>query len=222
MLARYRKRHPGSTLVQLLFFDFCREGVLFFLVLFYRLKRVGVHKVPAEGGVLMVANHQSFLDPPAIAVGIRHRQADFLARGGLFNFKPFGWLIKNLHAMPIKQGAGDAGAMKITIAKLNAGKMMVVFPEGSRTSDGEMLEFQRGIAVLIKRANCQIVPVGIAGAFDVWPRTKKLPRLLTKRIVVCFGDPIDSSELMADGTDAAIETLFDRVQVLANQAQAHR
>lgn len=222
MLSRYRQRHPGSNLAQLLFFDVCREGALFTLVLFYRLKRVDVHKVPAQGGVLMVANHQSFLDPPAIAVGIRHRQADFLARGGLFNFKPFGWLIKNLHAMPIKQGAGDAGAMKVTIAKLNAGKMMVVFPEGSRTSDGQMLEFQRGIAVLIKRADCQIVPVGIAGAFDVWPRTKKIPRLFTKRIVVCFGDPIDSDELLAEGTDQAIATLAQRVQALATQAQSHR
>ncbi len=222
MLARYRQRHPGSNIAQLIFFDVFREGALFVLVLFYRLKRVDVHNVPAQGGVLMVANHQSFLDPPAIAVGIRHRQADFLARGGLFNFKPFGWFIKNLHAMPIKQGAGDAGAMKVTIAKLNAGKMMVVFPEGSRTSDGQMLEFQRGIAVLIKRADCKIVPVGIAGAFDVWPRTKKFPRLFTRRIVVCFGDPIDSDELLAEGTDHAIATLADRVQILATQAQSHR
>lgn len=222
MLARYAKRHPGSTIAQLLFFDFCRECVLFFLVFFYRLKRVGVHNVPADGAVLMVANHQSFYDPPAIAVGIRHRQTDFLARGGLFNFKPFGWLIKQLHAMPIKQGAGDAGAMKATIVKMNAGKMMVVFPEGSRTDDGEMHKFQRGIAVLIKRTDCKIVPVGIAGAYQVWPRTRKFPRIFTKRIVVCFGEPIDSHDLMANGTDEAIESLFERVKALTEQAETYR
>lgn len=222
MLARYRKHHPGSTLSQLLFFDIFREGALFVLVLLYRLKRVDVRNVPAEGGVLMVANHQSFLDPPAIAVGIRHRQADFLAREGLFGFKVFGWFIKNLHAMPIKQGAGDTGAMKLTIAKLNAGKMMIVFPEGSRTYDGDVHEFQRGIAVLIKRADCQIVPVGISGAYDVWPRTRKYPRLFSKRIVVCFGEPIDPQELMSEGTDHAIATLAERVQSLVAKADTFR
>ncbi len=222
MLARYRQRHPGSSLASLLFFDVCREIVLFLLVLFYRLKRVNVHHVPATGAVLMVANHQSFLDPPAVAVGIRHRQTDFLARGGLFSFKPFGWLIKQLHAMPIKQGAGDAGAMKATIAKMNAGKMMVVFPEGSRTPDGEMHPFQRGIAVLLKRTDCQIVPVGIAGAFDAWPRQKKLPRLFTKRIVVCYGEPIDAKSLMAGGTDEALDTLSQRVRALVDQAKSYQ
>lgn len=222
MLTRYRKKHPGSSLASLFFFDFCREGLLVFFNIIYRLKRVGVEHVPAEGGVLMVANHQSFFDPPAIAIGVRHRQADFLARGGLFNFKPFGWLIKQLHAMPIKQGAGDAGAMKATIQRLNDGKMMIVFPEGARTSDGEMLDFQRGIAVLIKRANCQIVPVGIAGAFDAWPRTKKLPRLFSKRIVVCYGEPIDTKVLMEQGTDEAISTLYERVHELVGQAQSHQ
>ncbi len=222
MFARYRQRHPGSSLVSLVFFDCCREVVLFLLVLFYRLKRIGVGHVPSSGAVLMVANHQSFLDPPAVAVGIRHRQTDFLARGGLFSFKPFGWLIKQLHAMPIKQGAGDAGAMKATIAKMNAGKMMVVFPEGSRTPDGEMHPFQRGIAVLLKRTDCQIVPVGIAGAFDAWPRHKKLPRLFTKHIVVCYGEPIDAKALMEAGTDQALDTLFEQVQGLVAQAQSHR
>ncbi len=170
----------------------------------------------------MLANHQSFLDPPAVAVGIRHRQTDFLARGGLFNFKPFGWLIKQLHAMPIKQGTGDAGAMKATIAKMNAGKMMVVFPEGSRTPDGQMHPFQRGIAVLLKRTDCQIVPVGIAGAFDAWPRQKKLPRLFTKRIVVCYGEPINAKALMEAGTDQALDTLFEQVQTLVVQAQSYQ
>lgn len=222
MLSTYRKRHPGSTLAQLIFFDLCREISLLVMRLFFRLKADGIERIPQEGAVLMVANHQSFLDPPAIAVAIRHRQTDFLARGGLFTFKPFGWLIKQLHAMPIKQGKGDAGAMKMTIAKLNAGKMMVVFPEGSRTPDGQMHHFQRGITILLKKTSCQIVPVGIDGAFEAWPRTKKLPNLFTKDIVVCFGDPIDSNELMAQGTDQAIETLYQEVQTLTKRAHGLR
>ena len=124
--------------------------------------------------------------------------------------------------MPIKQGAGDAGAMKTTIAKMNQGKMMIVFPEGARTDDGEIQPFQRGIAVLIKRADCQIVPVGIAGAYEAWPRASKFPRLFAKRVVVCYGEPIDSNELMEHGTDQAIKTLEVKVKALVEQAQAYR
>ena len=222
MLAKYRRHHPGSSLASLLFYDLIRESALLILQVFYRLKRVRVKNVPREGAVLLVANHQSFLDPPIVSSAIRHRHTDFLARGGLFKFKPFGWLISTLHSTPIKQGAGDAGAMKATIAKMKEGKMMLVFPEGSRTEDGQMHEFQRGIAVLLKRADCQVVPVGIEGAFDVWPRTRKIPRLFTKRIVVCFGDPVDSNKLMANGTDQAIETLRQSVATLVEEAKSFR
>jgi len=222
MFARYHQRHPGSSLATLLFYDLIRESALLILRVLYRLRRVRVGNVPAQGAVLLVANHQSFLDPPIVSSAIRHRHTDFLARGGLFKFKPFGWLISTLHSTPIKQGAGDTGAMKATLNKLAQGKMMLVFPEGSRTSDGQIQTFQRGIAVLLKRAHCQVVPVGIAGAFDAWPRTRKLPKLLSKRIVVCFGDPIDSDTLMSEGTDDAIATLYERVETLVDEAQGRR
>lgn len=186
--------------------------------MFYRHTRIDVRKVPSTGSVLMVANHVSFLDPPTVAAGIRHRQTDFLARGGLFHFKLFGWLIKQLNSTPIKQGSGDAGAMKATLKKLAEGKMMLVFPEGSRSDDGDMHEFQRGVAVLLKRAHCQVVPVGIAGAYEAWPRKNRLPRIFTKRIVVCYGDPIPSDELIEMGTEQALSTLHDRVQQLVIQA----
>lgn len=222
MFARFRQRHPGSSLASLAFYDLFRMFGLSVLRVVYRLKRVHVSNVPRTGSVLLIANHQSFLDPPIVGTPITHRHTDFLARGGLFKFKPFGWLITMLHSTPIKQGAGDAGAMKATIAKLGEGKMMLVFPEGSRTDDGELQTFQRGVALLLKRSDCQVVPVGIAGAFDVWPRSRKFPKLFTKKIVVSYGEPIGSKDLMANGTEEAIATLYERVEALVAEAQTHR
>lgn len=222
MLARYRKRHPGSTIAQLLFYDLIRETALLILRLFYRMRSVDVTNIPREGAVLIIANHQSFFDPPIVSSVIRHRHTDFLARGGLFKFKPFGWTIRQLNSTPINQGAGDAGAMKETLRKLGEGKMMLVFPEGSRTHDGNMQEFQRGVAVLLKRAHCQVVPVGIAGAFDAWPRTRRFPKLFARRIAVCYGQPIASDELMSKGTDQAIATLYERVKELVAKAESNR
>lgn len=178
--------------------------------------------VPREGPVLLVANHQSFYDPPAIGGGIRHRHSDFLARDSLFKFKPFGWLISMLNSTPIRQGSGDAGAMKATIEKMHNGRMMLVFPEGSRTPNGELQRFQRGAAVLLKRAHCQVVPVGIAGAYEAWPRRRKLPIPFRDKIVVCYGKPIGSDTLMEDGADAALQRLRSEVERLKEQAETLR
>ena len=222
MFARYRLRHPGSSLASLLFYDGFRLFAFTILRVFYRLRSIDVHHVPRTGPVLLIANHQSYFDPPIVGSPIHHRHTDFLARGGLFKFKPFGWVITILHSTPIKQGAGDTGAMKATIAKLEQGKMVLVFPEGSRTDDGQLQEFQRGIALLLKRAPCQVVPVGIVGAFDAWPRSRTFPKIFTKRIIVCYGQAIDSKDLMSQGTDHAIQTLHQRVGELLAKAQGQR
>ena len=222
MFQRYRLRHPGSSLPHLWFFDICRETALWYFFIVHRLRRVDVMNIPREGPVLLIANHQSFYDPPAIGSGIRHRHADFLARASLFKFKPFGWLISTLNSTPIKQGAGDAGAMKATIEKMRNGRMMLVFPEGARSPDGDLQVFQRGVAVLLKRAHCQVVPVGISGAFEAWPRWNKLPTPFRHKIVVCYGQPISSDELMAEGTDVALERLRNEVQTLFERAKSIR
>lgn len=222
MLTRYRLRHPGSSLPRLWFFDLCRESVLWYFRIFHRLRRVDVGNIPREGPVLLVANHQSFYDPPAIGGGIRHRHSDFLARASLFKFRPFGWLISTLNSTPIKQGAGDAGAMKATIEKMKNGRMMLVFPEGARSPDGEIKAFQRGAAVLLKRAHCQVVPVGIAGAYRAWPRTRKLPIPFRDKIVVVYGEPISSDELMRGSADEALGHLRERVIALHERAESLR
>ncbi len=191
-------------------------------IVVYRRRRQGVENVPLDGGVLLVANHQSFFDPPLIGGALSTRDTDFLARGGLFDFKPFGWVISKLNATPIKQGAGDTGAMKEIIKRLNEHKAVLVFPEGSRTEDGSVQPFERGISVLLKRANCVVVPVGIAGVFDVWPRHKRFPRLFTRPVAVVYGEPIDTKELLVNGPDEAIQTIQQRVEEMVAKAEELR
>jgi len=219
MFAKVFAKHPGSSLLQIAFFNFCRWVVHALFIVVYRRRRVGLENVPRTGGVLLVANHQSFFDPPLIGSSLTTRDTDFLARGGLFSFKPFGWLISKLNATPIKQGAGDTGAMKEIIKRLNEKKAVLVFPEGSRTDDGTIQPFARGISVLLKRANCVVVPVGIAGVYEVWPRHKRLPRLFTRPVAVVYGEPIESKELIEHGADQAIQTIQSRVQDLVKIAE---
>lgn len=204
---------PQPGIAQRLLYHFCRALVALLTVVFYRARSFGAHRVPATGAVLLVANHQSHLDPPLIGVAV-HRPLWFVARIGLFSFRPLGWLLGALNSIAIRQGESDASAIRALIARLEAGGAVLIFPEGSRTHDGKMHAFARGAAVLIKRTRCPVVPVAVEGCFDAWPRSRLLPRLWRRRVAVSFGEPIGHDELMAAGPDAALERLSREIEAL--------
>lgn len=212
MLSRFRQKRPGTPLGQMLFYEIIRRSVRILFGVIYRLRVRGLEHLPPTGAVLIVANHQSFLDPPAIgsAVGVRH--LDFVARLGLFqSSRAFGWLIHTLNSVPIKEEGGDAAAIKEILRRLDAGRAVLIFPEGSRSEDGAMEPFKRGVAVLVKRAKCPVMPAAVEGCFDAWSRHQKRPRVTGARIAVAFGEPIGHDELMKDGADAALTRLSSEV-----------
>lgn len=174
-----------------------------------------------DGPVLVVANHQSYLDPPLVGCAMPQRQFDFLARAGLFDVKWLKPLITVLHSVPIKENGSDPASIKEILRRLEAGRVVLVFPEGSRTMTGEMGEFKRGVALLLKRAKCPVLPVGISGAYDAWPRGGK-PRPFSRRVIVQVGEPIGYEELMADGPDGALARLRDEVSMLVQSASKLR
>lgn len=185
--------------------------------LFYRYRAYGSRRVPEQGAVLLVANHQSYLDPPAIGVGVGHRHLDFVARLGLFGGAVLAWFLKQFNSLPIREQGGDTGAIKEILRRLDEGRAVLIFPEGSRTVDGAMTEFKRGIAVLVKRSGCPVVPIAIEGAFNAWPRQRKWPAIFGKRVAVAFGEAIEHDELMKEGADAALLRLATETQRLRMQ-----
>lgn len=154
---------------------------------FFDLRVYGETNVPLTGGVLLVSNHQSNIDPIFIAAKLP-RVLAFLAKSQLFEPWGLNWLIRNCNAFPVKQGKGDVGAMKQTIGLLQGGQAVLVFPEGSRSPDGNLQHIAAGAALVVKRAKVPVVPLVIDGAYDVWPRHRKLPRLGPVRVK--FGTPM--------------------------------
>jgi len=212
-----RAKQPGSSLPALLFYEFVAWAIRVLTRVFYRAEAIDTHLVPGTGPVLLAANHQSFLDPPLIGVRVRHRHLNFLARAGLFRFKPFGAIIAALNALPINDEGGDLGAMKETLARLQQGRAILIFPEGSRCDDGAVAAFKRGVALLVKKAKCPVVPVAIEGAFDAWPNARLAPRLFGCRVYVKFGPPIPHDELMVHGPEAALESLRVRIDAMRHE-----
>lgn len=214
-----RARRPHSTLFALILYEgLCKLLRLIFRVC-YRMRADGYERVPAEGPALIAANHQSYIDPPAIGCVVRHRQLDFVARGGLFRFKPFAWLITQLNSIPLRENEPDTAAIKEILRRLEQGSVVLIFPEGSRTEDGAMTPFSRGVSVLVKRSKCPVIPAAIEGAYDVWPRARRLPKL-TGRLAVRYGTPIPHDELFADGPDAALRRLEREIDAMRLQLRA--
>jgi 1-acyl-sn-glycerol-3-phosphate acyltransferase len=205
------RQRPGTPLPRLAAYSFARLLTNFLLTVGYRFRVFGSERVPISGPLLIVANHQSYLDPPLIGAAIRRRHLDFIARAGLFESPLLARIISTFNSIPIREEGGDAAAIKEVLRRLEAGRAVLIFPEGTRSPDGAMRPFKRGVAVLVKRARCPVLPVAVEGAFDAWPRDRGRPKFWGRRLAVCIGEPIPYSELMAQGGDAALARLEQEI-----------
>jgi 1-acyl-sn-glycerol-3-phosphate acyltransferase len=174
------------------FYYLIRTPVNLFFMTFYGVRFYGRNNMPDEGGVVVVSNHQSHFDPPLIAAGLR-RRLNFLARKSLFRFPFFARLIDLLDAIPLDiEGIGFEG-IKESLKRLRYGEMVLVFPEGARTWDGEIAPFLQGSLILAQRSKATILPTALSGCYEAWPRMKKFPCLWGK-IRVIYGKPIPYTE----------------------------
>jgi 1-acyl-sn-glycerol-3-phosphate acyltransferase len=194
-------------------YSFMRALLRIFTTVWFDLKVYGTENVPQTGGVLLVSNHQSFLDPPLIGVQLR-RKASYLAKSGLFENPVFGWIIRNCNAFPVRQGEGDVGAVKETIRRLREGHMLTVFPEGGRTEDGELQPILNGAALVVRKAQVPIVPIAIEGSFKAWPKHRKIWQRSPVRVLI--GKPAVVHDMKAkeitEFIDQQIRELFTELR----------
>lgn len=169
--------------------------------LLFRFEYSGGKNVPATGPLLVVSNHQSHLDPVLLGIA-SPRQVGALARASLFVW-PFSWLIRSFGAVPVERGSAAAGIRAI-LGMLKAGEAMIVFPEGTRTSDGQLRPLQTGFCAIARRSGAAIVPTTIDGAYAAFPRGKVLPR--PRKIRLTFYPALDA-EAIARLTDEEIVAL---------------
>lgn len=176
--------------------------------IFFGIRYTGVENIPQAGTVLLVANHQSHLDPPLIGAGIP-RTASYLARSTLFRPRPFARLLRSFGAIPLDL-ARPLGGLKEALRRLQAGDAVLVFPEGTRSPDGEIHPFQKGFRMLAVRSQAMIVPVAIEGSFLAWPRWRRLPR--PGRVQVHFGPPLFPQDYLGLPEESFLQEVQARVE----------
>jgi len=156
---------------------------------FFHYEVVGRENLIEDGGCLVASNHVSYMDPPLI--GIAHdRAVHYLARETLF--RGFGaWLYPRWNSIPVNQEKPEVKTIKTVIRLLRSGERVVVFPEGERSWDGELLPGQPGVGLMVAKAKVPVVPLRIFGADKALPRGAGF--IKKADIVIVVGKPLDFS-----------------------------
>ncbi len=200
-----------------MWYSFCYSLVWPAFTLAFSLRTAGSQNMPRSGGALVVSNHESFLDPVLVGLAVR-RPVRYLARKTLFKGWP-GRLMESLGGVPVDHHGVAKEGLQASIRILQGGEPLVVFPEGERTHDGALQEFKPGPLLILKRAPVPVVPVGIAGAYEAFPRTSKLPLLSPfflpatgGSLAVSVGRPIPPSRWQGLGREDAMSLFREAVR----------
>lgn len=175
---------------------------------FFSYRVIGKEKLVTDGPVLIASNHESFLDPPLVGVAY-DKAVYYLARKTLFTGMG-AWLYPRLNSIPIDQDRPDMTSLKTIIKLLKQGNQVIVFPEGSRTLDGNLQPAEAGTGLIVAKSKAVVQPVRIFGARDALPRGSGKMKFCP--ITVVIGDPVTFSaeELKAKGRDD-YQKISDRI-----------
>lgn len=191
-------------------YRFCSFGARWYCRLYHRVRVEGLEHVPPTGRVLLAANHTTWVDILLLG-GFVPRHVAFVARDTLANWRWLRWTMEQCRAILIKRGAGDRGAVREMAAHLAAEDCVAIFPEGTRSRDGRLMEIKGGVLMAAKLGKAPIVPVGIEGGHRAWGRGMALP--LPRKIVMRFGPAIAADD------PQAVEKLSAALRALSRQPE---
>ena len=205
-------------------YRFVRFVLYWFLRVYYGLKVSGREHLPAEGGYILAVNHQSFLDPVILGSPVR-RFVCFMARTTLWRsrfFRCVDSLLGNI--IPVKRDYPDKNALREAVRRLGDGWVILMFPEGTRTLTGRLGSVKKGPAFLADRVDAPIVPGILKGAYEIWPKGRRFPRLLGwpfRRLQMRYGPPIELAPFRSFARRERLEritaALADRMQELFDE-----
>jgi 1-acyl-sn-glycerol-3-phosphate acyltransferase len=185
----------------------------------FQVRCWGRENFPRTGGALVCSNHQSFLDPVVIG-NSSSRPINYLARKSLFQFGPLGWLLDFVNTIPVEREGFGVGGIRETLRRLKRGEMVLLFPEGTRCNDGHIQPFKQGFSAIARRSRAALVPVGVDGAYDAWPRSERLPQFQQVRVVV--GEPLSPELVQSLDDEQLLEELRRRIIDCIAQARQQR
>jgi 1-acyl-sn-glycerol-3-phosphate acyltransferase len=182
---------------------------------FWPLRIEGAENVPRRGAAVIVCNHLSMIDPFVVGYGA-NRPVSFMAKQELFGIPFVGYWIRKLGAFPVDRSRRDPASLRTALTLLKGGELLGMFPEGTRSTSGEMLELRAGAARLAARTRTPVVPAAVFNTNHALPRGKFIR---PARIRVRFGPPFELTDLYnrndkGEGMEHALSLMKERIEGL--------
>ncbi|QPC46714.1 lysophospholipid acyltransferase family protein [Mangrovibacillus cuniculi] len=189
------------------FYSLARNVVRGVLSPLYRFEVIGKENVPSEGGILLCSNHIDNLDPPVVGITCP-RKVSFMAKEELFKVPVLGGIIRQLQAFPVKRGLSDREALRKGLKLLKEGGVLGLFPEGTRSKNGQLGKGLAGAGFFALRTNAYVVPCAIIGPYKKFATVK-----------VVYGKPIDLAEYRENraGAEEVTAVIMGEIQKLIDQ-----
>ena len=184
---------------------------------YFRWQVYHPERVPAQGPVILASNHATFLDPPLIGSGVK-RDINYMARKSLFRYPGIGAILRAVNAVPVDRDGGGAAGLKAILDRLRDGGGIVLFPEGTRTKDGNLQPARSGVGLVVAKSEAPVVPVRVFGTFDAkWGRIRLLR---PPRLAIMYGRPLQFERLRAEAKDCPKARLKEIYQEIADEIMA--
>ena len=190
------------------------SGYRLLFAVYFRWRVYHNERVPLHGPVILAANHASFLDPPLVGSGLK-RDINYLARKSLFRYPVLGWILRAVNAVPVDRDGGGAAGLKAIMERLHRGGAIILFPEGTRTLNGELQPARSGVGLTVIKSEAPVVPVRVFGTFEAWSKGVKFPR--PHRVAVKYGEPMHFAKLRAEARDCPKGRLKEIYQEVADE-----
>jgi len=184
---------------------------------YFRWRVFNSERVPQKGAVILVSNHASFLDPPLVGSGVK-RDINYLARKSLFRVPILGWVLRTVNAVPVDRDGGGAAGLKAIMDRLHDGGAIILFPEGTRTSDGKFQPARSGVGLTVIKSDAPVVPVRVFGTCEAWGRHVGFPR--PHPVALKYGKPMNFDALRAEAKNCTKARLKEIYQQVADEIMA--
>jgi len=194
-----------------IFYRFAQYVSWFYFKAFHRLEVHGIKNVPQSGSFILASNHSSYFDPPALGCRLP-RNLHYFARDSLF-FWPLGLLIRNLNSIPVNRSQLDIATLKRVLKVLKGGDPLLLFPEGTRSTDGNLGEGKKGIGLLLAKSQVDVLPARVTGGNKVLGKGMLFPRI-GRKLVVEYGTLLKIDTLDPGKSDT------NRYEIIANKVLA--